>query len=282
MNGIKVMHPQGVYNGNPPENVFFAMDDLGHQVGVGTIVYQHQPDMFPDRPHNMFISLDSQPEAMYLLFGALMGQAQQIWLKVGPHQCARVYTSVLPGDMRHLAFYDHNGFDINVAENAVQLEIPDGQGREPMGCSTKQIPLNTAQDQVDFICRLQQYGVNYIDLPFLQQMQVQPHFLGLGMLYTGKQGPQLIGEIVLAGQGSSCEVMAMYIIPEYRRQGFGRILLHRAMAIVAAEGVTVMMGRILSNSLPQCRLAANFNSRILRQETLFPSVYLNPGTLSTS
>ena len=276
-NPLRVRHPQGVYNNNPAENVFIAMDDNGNQYGVGTIVYQHQPDLFPDRPHNMFISLDSETQAQYLLFGALMGRAQQLGQEANPTECARVYTSVMPGDTVRLAFYDHNGFDITVAENVVQLEIPDFQAREPMGCSTRSIPLNTDQEQYEFLYRMQQCGGTYIDKPYLQQMQIQPHFLALGLIYTTPQGQQLIGEIILAGQGNSCEVVAMYIIPPFRRQGFGRILLHRAMNIVATEGVTVMVGRILSNSTPQCRLAGNFSCRVARQETLFPSVYLDPG-----
>ena len=273
---MRVIHPQGIFNGITPENVFMAVDDMGTEYGVGSIVYQHQPDMFPDRPHNLFISLESQPASQYLLFGALMGRAQQLWHDNGPTQGARIYTSVHPADTSRLAFYERNGFDINVAENAVRLEIPEGMGREPMGCSTHQLPLGTPQDQIDFICRLQQNGVCYIDQPFLQQMQIQPHFLGLGMVYNTKDGPKLIGEIILAGQGNSCEVLAMYIIPEYRRQGLGRVLLHRAMAIVATEGVNFVVAHILSNSLPQCRLAANFHASITRQETLFPSMYLNP------
>ena len=273
---MRVIHPQGIYNGITPENVFIAVDDMGTQYGVGSIVYQYQPDMFPDRPHNLFISLESQPASQYLLFGALMGRAQQLWHDNGAGQGARVYTSVHPGDTGRLAFYERNGFDLNVAENAVRLEIPEGPGREPMGCSTNQLPLGSAQEQIDFICRLQQNGVGYIDQPFLQQMQIQPHFLGLGMIYKTQEGPKLVGEIILAGQGNSCEVLAMYIIPEYRRQGLGRVLLHRAMAIMATEGVNLVVAHILSNSMPQCRLAANFHAAVTRQETLFPSVYLNP------
>ena len=273
---MRVIHPQTPYNGIAPENVFVAMDDMGAQYGVGSIVYQYQPDMFPDRPHNLFISLESQQAAQYLLFGALMGRAQQLWHEAGPNQPARVYTSVHPADTDRLRFYERNGFDLNVSENAIRLEIPEGPGREPMGCTTHQVPLTTMQEQIDFIGRLQHNGVNYIDQPFLQQMQVQPHFLGLGMVYNTPEGSRLIGEIVLAGQGSSCEVLGMYIIPEFRRQGLGRVLLHRAIAIVAAEGVSLVVAHILSNSMPQCRLAANFRSVVTRQETLFPSVYLNP------
>lgn len=273
---MRVIHPQGPYNGIAPEDVFIAVDDMGTQYGMGSIVHQYQPDMFPDRPHNLFISLDSQPASQYLLFGALMGRAQHLWNEAGAQLPARVYTSVHPGDRERLAFYERNGFDLNVAENAVRLEIPQGPGREPMGCTAHQLPLGSLQDQMDFISRLQQNGVGYIDLPFLQQMQIQPHFLGLGMVYNTENGPKLIGEIILAGQGNSCEVLAMYIVPEFRRQGLGRILLHRAMAIMATEGVNLVVAHILSNSVPQCRLAANFHATVTRQETLFPSVYLNP------
>lgn len=273
---LKVIHPQGLFNGNPPKNVFIAVDDMGTQRGMGSIVYQYQPDMFPDRPHNMFISLDSQPVAQYLLFGALMGRAQQLWQEMGPSQPARVYTSSHPFDARLLSFYEHNGFDITVSENAVRLQIPEGACREPMGCTSHQISLNTVEEQAEFIARLQRGGVSYIDQPYLQRMMMQPHFLGLGMVYSAKQGATLIGEIALAGQGSSCEVLGMYIIPEYRRQGLGRVLLHQAITIVATEGVTTVTAHILSNSQPQCRLAADFQATVTGQETLFPSLYLNP------
>ena len=36
---MRVIHPQGIYNGHPPENVFIAIDDMGTQFGMGTIVY---------------------------------------------------------------------------------------------------------------------------------------------------------------------------------------------------------------------------------------------------
>ena len=48
------------------------------------------------------------------------------------------------------------------------------------------------------------------------------------------------------------------------------------MAIMATEGVSLVVTHILSNSVPQCRLAADFHATITRQETLFPSVYFNP------
>lgn len=277
---MKVIHPQGIYNnGNAPENVFIAVDEMGSQYGVGTIVYQHQPDMFPDRPHNLFISLESQPAAQYVLFGALMGRAQQLWHGANPGERARIYTSLHPADTMMLSFYEHNGFDMQVSEQLIRLEIPEAASRDPMGCTTNQLPLNTPQEQLDFILRLQQNGVTNIDQPFLQRMQCLPHFLGLGMFYSLQGGPQLIGEIIMAGQGSACEVLGMYIVPAFRRQGLGRALLQHAMAIVAAEGVSLVTARIVSNSIPQCRLAADFHCTVTGRESIFPSMYLEPGRI---
>ena len=55
----------------------------------------------------------------------------------------------------------------------------------------------------------------------------------------------------------------------------GKALLHRMMAIMAAEGVTRITTLIMSRSLPQQRLAADFNATVLGVNMLFPGMYLN-------
>lgn len=273
---MKVIHPQGMVNNTPPENVFIAVDDMGTQHGMASIVYQYQPHLFPDRPHTLYIDLQSQPAAQYLLFGALMGRAQQLWHGANPAEPARIYTQLSARDQSALSFYEHSGFDVTVAEQFVTMPVPEGYGRDPMGCTPRQASLNTPQEQLDFICRLQQNGIMGVDQPFLTQMMGMPHFLCLGMLYNTQTGQQLIGEVMLAGEGSNCEVLALYIVPEYRRQGLGSVLLHRAMAIMGGEGVTRVGARIISNSEPQRRLFGRFGYQVIDQQTLFPSYYLNP------
>ena len=69
---MRVYHPQGMYNNIPPENVFLAADEMGNEIGVGYIIRVMQPNVFPDRPVNLFISMECQPVARYMLFGALV------------------------------------------------------------------------------------------------------------------------------------------------------------------------------------------------------------------
>ena len=75
---MRVYHPQGMYNNIPPENVFLAADEMGNEIGVGYIIRVMQPNVFPDRPVNLFISMECQPVARYMLFGALVALVPQM------------------------------------------------------------------------------------------------------------------------------------------------------------------------------------------------------------
>lgn len=274
---MNVIHPQGVYNNQPPENVFLATDNMGTNYGCGTIIYTYQPDIFPDRPHNMFLSLDCQPAAQYLIFGALLARAHQIWHEKNPAEGARVYTSLSPSDSQQLEFYLHNGFDVTPADQMLRLECPPAEERAPLGFDYQQTPLNTFGEQSALIARLNQNGINHINQNYLAQALTMPHFLCLSLVYTGANGaPALAGEALLAGHGGSSEVLAMYIAPAFRRQGLGTSLLRHAMTILSREGVSLFTSTILSNSKPQVALARHFNPTPVGQGCIYPSMELNP------
>ena len=73
---MMIVHPQAPVNGLNPEDVFYAIDDLGAQAGYGFILYQQQPGLYPDCPVNMYFSIAGDPSARYLLFGALVARAR--------------------------------------------------------------------------------------------------------------------------------------------------------------------------------------------------------------
>ena len=68
---MRIVHPQQPVNGLNPEDVFYAVDDLGAQTGYGFILYQLQPGLYPDCPVNLYFSIAGDPASRYLLFGAL-------------------------------------------------------------------------------------------------------------------------------------------------------------------------------------------------------------------
>ena len=267
---MTIVHPQQPVNGLNPEDVFYAIDDLGTQTGYGFILYQLQPGLYPDCPVNLYFSLDGDPASRYLLFGALVARAR-ILQNVNPQMRCRLYTSLSPSDVQMKDFYLHNGFDCNETDQMLQLTIPFGDGRIPMSCTVAPTPLNTWDEQNSLIYRLQMNDITFIDMNYLNSMMRMPRFLTLGLY----RNAVLIGEAILAGQGQDAELAAIYIEPSSRGQGMGRALLHRSLAIMAAEGVTRVTARTMSRSIPQQRLMNDFSARVIGVNMIVPGMYLN-------
>jgi GNAT superfamily N-acetyltransferase len=267
---MTILHPLQPVNNMNPEDVFYAVDDLGTQVGYAWILYQLQPGLYPDCPVNLYFALEGDASSRYLLFGAVIARAR-VLLNVNPQLRARLYTNIAPSDTQMKDFYLHNGFDCDETDDILSLSIPYGDGRIPMSCTVAPTPLHTWDEQNSLIYRLQMNEITFVDLNYLQSLMRMPHFMTLGLY----RNAVLIGEVIMAGQGSSCELVAIYIEPGSRNQGMGKALLHRMMAIMAAEGVTTVTTRIMSRSLPQQKLMNNFSPTVLGINMVFPGIYLD-------
>ena len=267
---MNIVHPQQPVNGLPPEDVFYAIDDLGTQMGYGFILYQLQEGIYPDCPVNLYFSIEGDASARYLLFGALLARAR-VLQNVNPQLRARLYTSLNPGDTAMRDFYEHNGFDCDEADQVLQLTAPFGDGRIPMSCTVVPTPLNTWDEQQALLDRLQRNEITFIDRNYLDIIRHTPHFMTLGLY----RNALLIGEVIMAGQGPDCELVAIYIDRTNRQQGMARALLHRMMAIMTAEGAIRFTTRIMSRSVPQVRLMNDFGATPLGINMLFPGMYLS-------
>lgn len=262
---MELFHPAGMYNQLPPEDVFQVADKLGNLMGTGYIVYQYQPHMYPDCPLNLYFNMDCQPAARCMLLGMLMARAYQL-RESNPNVNACVYTNINPRDLRTKAFYEHSGLDCTQGENLLQLSLPAEGIRIPMSCRVMQTPLNTPEEHAALLYRLQQNDITYIDLNYLAQLQRMPHFTTLALL----RNTEMVGEVILAGEGDRCELAAIYITPMCRCQGMGKALLYHGMAMMAAEGVTSVTARIMSRSIPQNSLVRPFNPQLLGQTMIYP------------
>ena len=267
---MTIIHPAQPVNGMDPENVFYALDDLGTQTGYGFILYQYQPGLYPDCPVNLYFSMEGDPASRYLLFGALVARAR-VLQQIRPQERARLYTGLHPADAAMKDFYLHNGFDCDESDTVLRLPVPYGDGRIPMSCTVAPTPLNTWEEQNSLLYRLQMNEISFVDMNYLHALQRLPHFMTLGLY----RNAMLIGEVILAGQGGSCEIVAIYVEPGSRRQGMGRALMHRGMAIMAAEGVTEFTARIMSRSQPQAHLMNDFGASVAGINMLFPGMYLS-------
>ena len=266
---ITITHPNGMTGNLMPEDVFVARDDVGSELGHGYVVMSFMPHLYPDCPVNIYFSLESQPAARCMLFGSLVARARQLRDSYLQYR-ARVYTTVHPGDTQLQHFYLECGLQMDDAEDILNLEIPAGDGRIPMSCSVVQAPLNTPEEQNAFAARMAENDLGFMTGDYLRGLMRQPHFLALGLY----QNSALIGEILMAGAGDNCDLVGIYIRPECRNQGMARALLHRSMAVMAAEGVTHVTGRAMRRSQPQVRLMRDFSCTVLGTSSLYPGLYL--------
>ncbi|MDO4484773.1 MAG: GNAT family N-acetyltransferase [Clostridia bacterium] len=266
---MKILHPEANPMGLPAEDVFLAVDDMGTELGSGYICYQFQPHLYPECPLNLYFSFNAQPSARYMILGALLARARQL-RDVRPDVRARVYTDIDGNDIKAQDFYAANNFDLGCVEKFVVMPIPEGDGRIPMSCSVVRSSLAAPEEKLAFITRLQQNDLGYITPELLEQLMMQPHFLCLGLY----RNTELIGEILMAGQGEMCTLHAIYITPNARRQGMARALLHRSMAVMSAEGVTQVSSRIITLSTPQVRLMNDFGGRDAGVNAIYPSLFM--------
>ena len=267
---MNILHPQQPVNNINPEDVFYAVDDLGTQAGYAYILYQLQPGLYPDCPVNLYFTIQGDEAARYLLFGAVVARAR-VLQNVNPQLRCRLYTNLDPQDAQGREFYLQNGFDVSESDMMVALQIPFGDGRIPMSCTVAATPLNTWEEQEALLTRLQMNELITWDRNALMEMMHMPHFIALGLY----RNAGLIGEAVFFGRGEDAELAAIYIEPSSRRQGMARALLHRSMAIMAAEGVLRVRARIMTRSLPQQHLMNDFGATPLQVNMLFPGMYLN-------
>lgn len=266
---MKVIHPQVPVNNLPIQDVFLAVDDFGTQLGQGHVIYQMQPHLYPDCPVNIYFTMECKAQARYLLLGALVARARML-RDVQPNLSTRIYTNVAPEDVTSRMFYEEHGFDCNETEEFYQLMIPAGDGMIPMSCSVAVVPLNTPEERQAFIARLHQNDLNYVTVDYLTTLQQMPHFQALGLY----RNMELIGEVLMAGQGNTCELIAIYVTQPNRRQGMGKALLHRAMAIMAAEGVNRVTARCMSRSIPQTSLIRDFSGQSMGVNVIYPGILM--------
>lgn len=263
---MQVIHPKEPYMTLEPENVFEALNDQGVNCGRGYVMYQYSPVIYPDRPVNIFFTMECTPEAEYMLYGALVARARQL-RQMNPNEAARMYTSVDPGDTRKLNFCLHNGLVVSNTEDLVRLQMPQDGGPDVFNCTYCPISLNSVQEQMALVGRLKANGLGHITPEYMQRLQANRVFVALALRY----GPQLVGECIISGRGDgTAEIAAIYIVPEHQRRGLGKKLLQRAMAISAVDGVTEVQARIMSASQPQSRLMRAFGMEVLDQTLLFP------------
>ena len=264
---MRVYHPPGPYQGNPSENVFCVADDMGTEVGIGFVMLLYQPQIFPERPVNLYLQMNVQPAAKHMLFGALLGQAMLL-KKQFPGQKARIYTEVRADNPQEIEFCRHNGFKLDDAEDQVLLSQPDVPFKLPMSFDFGAVPLNNEYEQNAFLMRMNAYRVAGLSMGMLAAESRRQHFLAMAVFRAGIP----IAEILVSGEGSSAYIIGMYVQPNFRRLGLAKAMLSKVMEMMKSDGVGKFSAFILRRSLIQQALVRRFRPKLERTIAIYPGI----------
>lgn len=264
---MRVFHPAQPYQGIPPENVFLVADSANMTVAQGFLVHTYHPYLFPERPVNMFITLASKGPGRDMLLGALLARAYQLRTQT-PYLRARVFTQCGLQEGEMLAFLGESGFVTDDALDVLALNQPGAKPSAPMGYDMGQVPLSTPMEQTAFLMRMNTYRLDVLQQPLLLRYMQLPHFLAL---YIAR-GQEIVGEILLAGEGASAKILGLYVMPNYRRLGLGKSLIAAGMNALRERGVSHFEGDVIRRNLPQCALAASCSATFVRTACLYPGI----------
>lgn len=264
---MRVFHPSQPVNGVAPENVFLVADSANVTVADGFLIQTYHPYLFPERPINMFISIHSGGPGRDMLIGALLARALQLHQQT-PYLKARLFAQVGIQDMAMMNFLLDSGFTADDALDVVELGMPNARPNAPMGYDMGYVPLRSPMEQSAFLVRMNTYRMDVLQPGLLQRYMTMPHFLALYLA----RGQEIVGEIVLTGEGAAAKLIGLYVMPNYRRHGLAQALIAASMRLMQDRGVTHIEADVTRRNIPQCQLARSCNATFLRTACFYPGL----------
>ncbi len=265
---MRLSHPGAPFQGIPPEDVFFAANDQYVQLGIGYVILNMQEEMYPERPLQLFIDIQSQISARHLLLGAVLGRSEQLRAQY-PQLKGRIYTEISPAQFDLTTFYTMNGFVMNDAREEHIFPLPSGPAQPPMGCEFASVPLQTVQDQMAFLARLNRHRLSPILHDYLTVQMQQPYFLALGFYRAGHP----VAELLMTGASSDTSALVMlYVQRDMRGKGVGKSLLQAASELLRQRGVRSALTQVFSANAPQMGLMRSLGSSRRRIINTLPHI----------
>ncbi len=264
---MHVYHPPQPYNGLPPENVFLVADSAHVPVAEGYLVQTYHPYLFPERPINMYLNVNSKGPGLDMLLGALLARAVQLRQQT-PNLKARVFSQVGMQDAVMFSFFQESGFATDDALDVVRLTMPNAKPNAPMGYELGQVPLQKPLEQTSFLMRMNTHRLDALQQPMMQRYLAMPHFLALYLA----RGQEIVGEVAFTGTGDSAFLFGLYVSPNFRRLGLAKTLLAAGMTILTERGVRTVEAEIIRRNIPQCRLAQSCKATFVRTACLYPGI----------
>ena len=264
-----INHPATVFQGVHPDNVFFVSNDQRVQMGYGYVLHSFRPELFPERPQLLYLHMEVKNSARSLLSGALLARAEEL-RSMYPQAPARLYTAIPARDVETLRYYEKIGFRSDDSEDVYRFTPVPGRAVAPMGMQYASVPLETIEQQEQFLARVNLGHIQPITRDELTLMRQQPHFFALAFYMKGVP----VCECLIAGTDGNVLLADIHTAPQYRRQGLAYQLLGAAGVHLHAQGVDKLYASIIKRNAMHSGLMRKLNAEFVRTVNVLPGIDL--------
>lgn len=216
-------HAKEPIDGQPIENTFCAIDERsGETLGASVIYTDYNPTLYPARPLQVRIHLDSS-DAPDALLGATITRARQICERSG--KLSRIFVHCAPNDAELLERLEPFGFQDNDGLVRMQLRLPTPHNfKAPAGCAVVHDNLSDPVERRYFLERYNQLYNTNRDLAWLSRYIDRPGFMRI--LTVAPTG--MAGEILIWRESYSGVIGYIQTSKRWRRLGVASYMLSLA------------------------------------------------------
>lgn len=222
---MRIRNASGMAGGQPPENVFIALDRMGNQMGTCQVAPCVNEELMPERPFEVKLSIQARGDAVMNLIGAAMSRAMLLAHEL-PDMKARIYTECAPGNARLLEMLSAAGFRNDDGLIRMRRRVLPGPNvsKLPDGLILLSDALEDEIERCYFVKRLERlYKLDDAESR-MESFRSRPCFRRF--LAVAREG--LASELVCWAEEGQGVVGMIATSPVWRRRGVGLYLMDTA------------------------------------------------------
>ncbi len=232
---MMLRNPRDGANGQPPENVFQAVDERSGAILASCVIASEmKPTLYPGRPHQVRLEFEGGKDAIDPLVGAALARAREMC--IAQKLPARIYARCAPDDEALFELLRPYGFRDNDGIVRMRKNLPVRNAfKPPTGCVVVKDALEDPQERKYFLERYNElFGVEY-DGQWLREFTDAPGFLRI--LTVAPTG--MAGEVVVWRADGFGQIGFLQTARRWRHMGVAKYMLGLACDAISEMGLRV-------------------------------------------
>lgn len=269
---IQIKHPKESIHGNDPKNILIAYDIRDQYLGHAYLVIREDQTQIP-YPRLIYIGMDvpqlsdskDQDEVKKELLTRALNVSKQIYLR-SPEIKTRVYTG-LPYNESEIDFYKHFGFEEDYSVLMQRsLKTFEASKKKRISAQIKDISDPDALNAYEALYNT--LFISPLDRKRYESLMQKPLFAHVEFYVQ----EHMIGGLTLYSEDGKGWIETMFVLPEYRNQGYSKEIMQCAISYFHHRKVDEIMLEVWKLNTQAYELYRSFGFEEVGKVLMFPGI----------